>query len=500
MSKKNKNKINVPIIKNGKDICRLIFTKDENMRGCYDLKINLQKNPYEVWTYRLFARYPIIWDVDGSENVSMSYHHGANESPIMIHLKDETSQGAAAYRTLPAKNILAPNTDTMFPIPLCKLEIPEMVVEHAAEYKKKSYHHMVDAGEMNVLEFYMVSDDFDLDNFWSEKYSTICICHMGLSIEYYASYTVLSDYEKNSHFVPEHGKVEERALAIGGLQGMKLLVSKYRVPEIDAMWDELHMTFVENRFSEDMLLCTLVRYPKVNLLQREYDGIFIGSASPDELRPPPGPLARLPVLPESSVYWDLKRHYFPPDERKQLEDRAGLARANVFRELNAHEKFIREQGECYREKAYKFREALSQIKNPPGYSLHSFELHMLFARYIGLREYSMQVQRFYKSDDRSVIFDHVWLRIDDYFEIDVFRDALNMFLKDEEKKQRPVLVSRSRFYVLDDSWDGMRQRLEENGYICESPKWKRFKEEEVRQFFNSSNGLYEQIYESLTGL
>ena len=125
---------------------------------------------------------------------------------------------------------------------------------------------------------------------------------------------------------------------------------------------------------------------------------------------------------------------------------------------------------------------------------------MLFARYIGLREYSMQVQRFYRSDDRSVIFDHVWLRIDDYFEIDVFRDALNMFLKDEEKKQRPVLVSRSRFYVMDDSWDGMRQRLEESGYICESSKWKRFKEEEVRQFFNSPNGLFEQIYESLTGL
>ena len=62
MSKKNKNKISIPIIKNGKDICRLIFTKDENMQGCYDLKINLQKNPYEVWTYRLFARYPIIWD------------------------------------------------------------------------------------------------------------------------------------------------------------------------------------------------------------------------------------------------------------------------------------------------------------------------------------------------------------------------------------------------------------------------------------------------------
>lgn len=36
-----------------------------------------------------------MWGVDGSENMnmSMSYHHGAKESPIMIHLKDERLQG-----------------------------------------------------------------------------------------------------------------------------------------------------------------------------------------------------------------------------------------------------------------------------------------------------------------------------------------------------------------------------------------------------------------------
>lgn len=89
-----KNKINIPIVKNGKDICRLLFTRDENMPGFYDLKINFRKNLFEVWSYRLFAR-----------------------CPIMIHLKDETMCGTDAYRTLPVKNILAPGTDSMFPLP-----------------------------------------------------------------------------------------------------------------------------------------------------------------------------------------------------------------------------------------------------------------------------------------------------------------------------------------------------------------------------------------------
>lgn len=499
MSKKNKNKISIPIVKNGKDICRLIFTKDENMPGCYDLKINMQKNPYEVWAYRLFARYPVMWDVDDSENVSMSYHHGANEAPIMIHLKDELSRGAAAYKTLPVKNILAPNTDTMFPIPLCKLEIPEIIVEHAAEYKKKSYHHTVDTGEMNILEFYMVSDDFDLENFWSEKYSTISLCQMGLSMEYFASYTVLSDYEKDAHFMPEHG-AEERALAIKGLQGMTLMVTKYQVPEINTMWDKLHMTLIENRFAEDMLLCTLVRYPKVNLHPNQYDAIFMGSASVEQLKPPPGPLAKLPVLPESCVDRDLNRYSFLPDERKKLEDRAGLARARMFRELRKHEEFIHEQGEYYRKKAYEFRTLMSQVQIPDGCAWHSFEIHMLFARYVGLREYSMQLQRFYKRDDRDIMIDHVWLRIDDYFEIDILRDALSTFVKSRGERTFPVLVTRSRFYVMDDPWDGMRQRLEENGYICESPKWRNFKEKDIRQFFCASHGVYENIYERICAL
>lgn len=229
--------------------------------------------------------------MDDTEHISMSYHHGAGERSIIIHLKDETMRGADAYQTLPVKNILAPGTDSMFPLPLCKLEIPDNVVNQAEEYHAKGYHHVVDTGEMNVLEFYMVTDSFDLDAFWSMKYSTIWMCQMGMSLEYFSSFTVLSDYEKNAHFMPKHGQVEDRLVAISGLQGMKIMVCKYRVPEINGIWDRLHMTFIENKYAEDRLMCTIIRYPKINLRPNEYDGIYMGSANLDQLKPPPGPLA-----------------------------------------------------------------------------------------------------------------------------------------------------------------------------------------------------------------
>ena len=144
------------------------------------------------------------------------------------------------------------------------------MVNQAGEYHAKDYHHVVDTGEMNVLEFYMVADSFDLDAFWSMKYSTIWMCQMGMSLEYFSSFTVLSDYEKNAHFMPEHGQVEDRLVAISGLQGMKIMVCKYRVPEINGIWDRLHMTFIENKYAEDMLMCTIIRYPKINLRPNEY--------------------------------------------------------------------------------------------------------------------------------------------------------------------------------------------------------------------------------------
>lgn len=512
----SKNKIDIPIIKDGKDICRLIFTKDESMPGRYDLKLDFRKNVYEVWTYRMFARYPIIWDVENAENFSMTYHHGANDNPIMIHLKNECADGDCRYRTLPAKHIQAPNTNTMFPIPLCKLEIPANTGEKAPQYRQKSYHHPVDMGEMNVVEVFMVSEEFDFTGFGFERYRQIFSCHMGLSFEYYASYTVLSDYEKASHFMPKHGVAEERMIAIGGLNGMKIFVNKFSVPEIDRFWDKVHVTFVENELAEDMLLCTLVRYPQVNLLPGEYDGIFLGSADLEQLRPPALSLARIPVLQESCADWALKENMLSKEEKDRLEIRAGRARWKVYKELEKHERYIQSQGEHYRKQAYLFREALAELKRQSieksevrdgvrymnekqawlatDWCVHTYEIHMLFARFIELQEYSMQVQRIVHKNyvepemipsemdedgiihgtarnitPENTIFDHVWLRIDDYFEIDLTRDTLDICCeKDGGRKQVPVVVSRSRFYAQD-----------------------------VEGFLGAGNGMYEEIYRDI---
>ena len=163
--------------------------------------------------------------------------------------------------------------------------------------------------------------------------------------------------------------------------------------------------------------------------------LFYGGASLDELKPPAGPLSMLPVLPESCVEWDLKRNIISLEERKRLEERAGLARVNIYRELRAHEKFIREKGEYYRKKAYEFREALMQSSFSHVLEFKPRECYMMFAKYIGLCEYVMQEQSFYSPGDSTEIISYYWLVIDDYLQIEIFRDSLNVLLKDKDNRK-----------------------------------------------------------------
>lgn len=538
-----RNKIDIPIIKAGKDICRFIFTKDESMQGRYDLKIDFRKNIYEVWTYRMFARCPIIWDIENTENTSITYHHGDNNRPIIIHLKNENPNVEKKYQTLPANRIQPPNVNTMFPIPLCKIEIPKEIAQKAQIYKRKSYHHSIDMEEMNVLEMFMVSDDFEFSESNRKKYAQIFECQARLSMEYYATYTVLSDYEKSVNFMPRNGIPEKREMIIGGLKGMKIVVNMFSVSEIDRFWDKVHVTFIENELAEDMLLCTLLKHTGVNWVSSEYKR-FCGSANLKQLQPPTLPLSKIPVLKESVAEWTLKNKCLSEKEADSLEIRAGRARCNLYIELKKHEDYIKEQREYYVKQAYLFREALGFLRQESvgnanvkdnicymnekqawlatDWCVHTCELHMLFARFMGISDYIIWLQSIRHKDyvedgkkftrgrdgiiygiakkitSENTVFRHAWLNIDDYFEIDLVRDALDIFFRDGSgEKQKPVTVSRSRLYAKNDPWNGMRTRLENKGFICEPIKFKIFNKKDIERFFQSKNGLYEDIYNDI---
>ena len=310
---KNKNKISVPVVKQGKDICRIIFQNAED--GKYDIKFEFRGNPYEVYTYRLFSLSPIIWNVDNPQHINMSYHRGANNYPVVIHLKDETKEGREMYRTLPITRIQAPNTNRLFPLPLLKMEIPQKVVDHASAYKEKSYHYRLDLEDVNVIEIYMASEEFDIEKYFHNAYCHLMMTQLFLSFEYFATGSVISDYSKSSYFIPQ-GKPAERFQGLGGIPGMQLFVVMYNVPLFDQYWENLHITFIENELAEEMLLCTKVVYPEPNPFSQEYDSIFLGGPTLEQLRPPAGPLRQFPVMNNTVVLRVLNSKELSEEEKK----------------------------------------------------------------------------------------------------------------------------------------------------------------------------------------
>lgn len=124
MSKKHQPSI--PIVVNGKDICRLIIHKPDT--GKYEIKIDFLKNDFDVNVFRMFSFRPLHKNVKEPYNCDISYHRGENNKPITIHLKNRAAQsGELKYESLPLKHLQAPNINSIFPIPLMKLELPNTI-------------------------------------------------------------------------------------------------------------------------------------------------------------------------------------------------------------------------------------------------------------------------------------------------------------------------------------------------------------------------------------
>lgn len=507
-----KKDIYIPVIKDGKDICRLIFMKAND--GKYDLKIEFLNNAFGVQTYRLFSYRPIVWDVENLEKVNISYHHGANNYPVMIHLKrKEPENGVKTYTTLPPTRIQAPNINQMFPIPLLKLEIPQSVVEGAKEYTPKSYHHAIDIEDSNVLELYMSAEDNSLiENI--EKYPKLSFVQTAMSMEYFATNSVVSDYQKNPNFVPK-GKERLAMMVIKELQGMDIGVNIFPDPDLDRREKALKITFIENELAEEILLSTILRYPKVNLQPGVYDYTLMGGANLKQLQPDNLLLLKPALCPESAASYQLKSNTLTSGEKEKLKLRAMQAQNKLYGEMIAFDKRLNAEKEELMEKALEFMELfhksrarIRKEKPKPAIgeiyyltdveawllshsSVHAEEMHLLFAKFLG-RDRCQLFNRVICQ--KNTQFNHVWMMYDDMLDVDLLRGNLNLFF-DEEGTEPDILIDRGTTSMNADNWNGMKKRLEKRGCICSPILSKYWEPSRFAEVLDANKHLLERIYE-----
>lgn len=302
----------IAIVLNNKDVCRIIPFAPDN--GKNELKINFLDNPYEVSCYPLFSREPLSVITPELQNYELTYHKGKNNKPIIIHLKRKDCPAMHnRYINLPIKRIVAPNVNQYFPLPIMKLEIPSSAVNK--KYRYKNYHKIIHLENCNVIELYLVNKGFDMNAFMN-KYPVIHLAQMMLSFEFYATNSVLTDYQKYKYILPRAG-TRNIMTTVNLLSDIQIIATYFFDPELDKKQNKIKVTFIENKIAEGLLMFAKVVYPKVSK-NGVYESIYIGPTTLKDLKK----LSVLPMRPfegyNSLIFDSLERNMLSEKEKKEL--------------------------------------------------------------------------------------------------------------------------------------------------------------------------------------
>lgn len=530
----HKDRISVPIVKDGKDICRLVFMKAD--KGRYDLKLDFLGNSFQVQSYRLFSHRPIVWDVAEPQN-NMSYHYGRNKSPVLIHIKSENpTDGEKRYTTLPVHRIQPPNVNQMFPLPLMKIEIPDAVVDQAKEYRPRAKYNAINVEDSNVIELFMLPEG-GLEQTLTGRYSSAFLVYTMGSIEFFASNTVLSDYQKWGNVIP-CGEPAMRGMGVKELRGMELYASFFPVPQVNKGRAKLTVTFIENELAEAILLNGLIR-------KKEDDsGVYFGGANYGRLDFRPS-VKQVGLVEDSVAAWMIARDELSPQEKTAIYERAVEGRIKIRSELRKYENEIMQEERRLKKAVSSFMSRLHCLqdlclsKHVPhseedGYrvtdediwfmtdfSFHSEEIHILFSKYMGNEHYTMvrrliqskqyvpklaqekkydseghEIKVFSQCSIHEVVFNHTWLEYNDRFDVDLLRGSLNLLLG-EEGSEPAYSVTRGLLTSNNNNWGGMEERLLDHGFICSHVEVCHMDSKITAKRMAADNNLLARIYERI---
>lgn len=532
---KHDSRIFVPIVKDGKDICRLIFIKADE--GRFDLKLDFLGNSFQVQTYKLFSQRPVMWDVTEPQN-NMSYHYGKNKNPVIIHIKNENpAEGEHRYKTLPIHRIQPPNVNQLFPLPLLKIEIPDHVIEDAKVYRAKSYHKAIDLEDANVLELFMLPEGRLVQDM-ERKYTSVFHAWLIASFEFYATNTVLSDYQKYNHFIP-HGGLGTRGVGIMGLQGMDLYASIFPDRQVSAERRKLTITFIENELAEPILLNGLIRN------RPNDEGTYFGGASYERLDFHPS-MKQLGLIEDSVAARTMMEPHLSNEEKAEIRSRAVEGRIRLRHELKQHNTRLNQEERALKRSAADFTRRLQSLRDQclsrhrphsgeDGYRVtdediwlmgaflfHAIEVHILFMKFIKVDHYTLvrrviqnkhyssrplpekkydsdgyEIKVFHELLPDEVRYHHAWLEYNDYFDVDLLRGELNSLLPKDGEQEPEILVTRGTLTSRRSIWSEAEKRLAQNGFLCGPFESMYMGPKEAQECMALDNCLLERIYERI---
>ncbi len=502
MSKK-KNEEKIAVVIDDKDICRIVPFKPVD--GKYEIKIDFLGNEFDTTCYRLFSSRPIEIEIDGSDQLEVTYHKGENAKPLTIHLKQKVKMdGKHVYTNLPLKRIIAPNINQLFPMPILKLEVPRSASTKA--YKQKGYHRLIKPENCNVVEIYLAHAKFDMNEF-IEKLPGMHLAFMMLSFEIFTTNSVTTDFQKSCNIL-----VGDEPMCIMTsftmMDDLQFIAIHYKDGLLDSKRKKINATFIENEFSEAILSMMKVVYPK-NSNNGEYDCVYLGAATLKDVNQPTIPIARPSIGNDNVIADALNRNILNEDEKEKLYWHALNLRIQLRDAIIENQKNFEEDRVMLYSKTNRFIKAINAIRENiemtvlsidevKWFSAHfedyCIDISLMVARYLGLSQCKLY-SRLIRVIESGEIRIHAYLQYNDLFDLDPNYAFLSKII--DVNTNEEIFISKAEHHPVLSEYAELSQSFKNAGYEVGQMKQYNFHIKSFAEYFKKDNDLLERIFNKI---
>ena len=239
------------ISRDGIDVARIMVRPPDE--GKLDVIFSFLGREYDAFAYPLHAINPLYCAFDRSTQTDITYHHGAGGRQVVIHVKRlQPMEGEDRYLDIPLSSIVAPSTDTIMPLPLAKIEVPDELTrtQTAGKRRKKPGKLFFEMeSDCTALEIYLTNPTWPLGRH-TETFPELVSLLLTLPFETWSAGKTAVNESKVSPLA--HG-VASRVFTEVKMGDVNLLVMQYRQPHMPQPLRP-RATFIDNALAEAMML------------------------------------------------------------------------------------------------------------------------------------------------------------------------------------------------------------------------------------------------------
>ncbi len=256
------------ITKNGYEILKIIEMNSNHDKCSFKIIPMVDNNDLKITATKMFSN-PEEIEFDSSKNIELTYHKKTKLYEPKIHIKMiDKITGEITYKTLPLKRIIEPNINTIIPIPLLQIIIPDNIV--MKKYINDKEYKEFDIGDNNIIEIFLTNNMTSIRKFMYDL-PTIANVLFNDSFELFTSGECLA--RNLSRTFDEIGYYGVKTVMFGSNVTKDIGIWIVNVYDKNINNNKLEVNFIENEFYLPITInrWILINNQKMKLYLRDLD-------------------------------------------------------------------------------------------------------------------------------------------------------------------------------------------------------------------------------------